>query len=119
MLEVAPGPGYLAIEMARLARFRVTGLDISRTMSSRPGGLAVIQDLCREAPAADIDREVRRQGLGVLNGFVTRRILAGLRNRAYSTARFERLVAGSRFHGCAIEVDGIGLEVRLEKPASS
>ncbi len=31
VLEVAPGPGYLAIEMARLGKFEVTGLDISRT----------------------------------------------------------------------------------------
>ncbi len=31
VLEVAPGPGYLAIEIARLGRQRVTGLDISRT----------------------------------------------------------------------------------------
>jgi len=31
VLEVAPGPGYLAIELARLGRFHVTGLDISRT----------------------------------------------------------------------------------------
>jgi ubiquinone/menaquinone biosynthesis C-methylase UbiE len=31
ILEVAPGPGYLAIELARLGRFHVTGLDISRT----------------------------------------------------------------------------------------
>ena len=31
LLEVAPGPGFLAIELARDARFRVTGLDISRT----------------------------------------------------------------------------------------
>jgi ubiquinone/menaquinone biosynthesis C-methylase UbiE len=31
VLEVAPGPGYLAIEMARLGKFQVTGLDISRT----------------------------------------------------------------------------------------
>lgn len=31
ILEVAPRPGYLAIEMARLGQFRVTGLDISRT----------------------------------------------------------------------------------------
>src|ERR1700736_1506274 len=31
VLEVAPGPGYLAIEMARLGRFDITGLDISRT----------------------------------------------------------------------------------------
>jgi ubiquinone/menaquinone biosynthesis C-methylase UbiE len=32
VLEVAPGPGYHAIEIARLGRFQVTGLDISRTM---------------------------------------------------------------------------------------
>jgi ubiquinone/menaquinone biosynthesis C-methylase UbiE len=31
VLEVAPGPGYFAIEVARLGRFRVTGLDISRS----------------------------------------------------------------------------------------
>src|ERR1700758_317412 len=32
MLEVAPGPGYLAIEMAKAGAYRVTGLDVSRTM---------------------------------------------------------------------------------------
>ena len=32
VLEVAPGPGYLAIEIAQLGKYRVTGLDISRTM---------------------------------------------------------------------------------------
>ncbi|HLH68912.1 MAG TPA: methyltransferase domain-containing protein [Candidatus Dormibacteraeota bacterium] len=31
VLEVAPGPGYLAIEVARSGRFHVTGLDISRS----------------------------------------------------------------------------------------
>jgi ubiquinone/menaquinone biosynthesis C-methylase UbiE len=31
VLEVAPGPGFLAIELARDSRIRVTGLDISRT----------------------------------------------------------------------------------------
>jgi ubiquinone/menaquinone biosynthesis C-methylase UbiE len=31
VLEVAPGPGYLAIEMARLGGIRVSGVDISRT----------------------------------------------------------------------------------------
>jgi len=29
VLEVAPGPGYLAIELARLGRYQVVGLDIS------------------------------------------------------------------------------------------
>src|SRR5262245_46391004 len=31
VLEVAPGPGYLAIELAKLGPYRVTGLDISRS----------------------------------------------------------------------------------------
>jgi ubiquinone/menaquinone biosynthesis C-methylase UbiE len=31
VLEVAPGPGFLSIEIARLGKYRVTGLDISRT----------------------------------------------------------------------------------------
>ena len=31
VLDVAPGPGYLAIEMARPGRVRVTGVDISRS----------------------------------------------------------------------------------------
>jgi ubiquinone/menaquinone biosynthesis C-methylase UbiE len=31
VLEVAPGPGFLAIEMARDSRIHVTGLDISKT----------------------------------------------------------------------------------------
>jgi ubiquinone/menaquinone biosynthesis C-methylase UbiE len=32
VLEVAPGPGYFAIELAKLGAYRVTGLDISRTL---------------------------------------------------------------------------------------
>lgn len=31
VLEVAPGPGYFAVELARLGRFRIVGLDISRS----------------------------------------------------------------------------------------
>src|SRR5574341_776718 len=31
VLDVAPGPGYLAIELAKLGRYDVTGLDISAT----------------------------------------------------------------------------------------
>src|ERR1700736_4208925 len=29
VLEIAPGPGYLAVELAKLGPFRVTGVDIS------------------------------------------------------------------------------------------
>jgi ubiquinone/menaquinone biosynthesis C-methylase UbiE len=31
VLEVAPGPGYLAIELARLGTYRIVGLDISKS----------------------------------------------------------------------------------------
>jgi ubiquinone/menaquinone biosynthesis C-methylase UbiE len=31
VLEVAPGPGYFSIELARLGAFQITGLDLSRT----------------------------------------------------------------------------------------
>lgn len=31
VLEVAPGPGYFSIELAKAGAFRITGLDISRT----------------------------------------------------------------------------------------
>jgi ubiquinone/menaquinone biosynthesis C-methylase UbiE len=175
VLEIAPGPGYFAIEVARLGRFQVTGLDISRTMVEiarenatagavavefrhgdatatpfadgsfdlivcqaafknfrrpvsaldemhrvlRPGAFAVIQDLRKEATTAEIDEEVRRQGIGAVNGFITRRVLAGLRNRAYSTAQFERLVAESKFESCTVHADGIGIELRLPKGAAT
>lgn len=47
VLEIAPGPGYLAIEIARRTRGRVTGLDISHTFvalareNARKAGLAI------------------------------------------------------------------------------
>ena len=31
VLEVAPGPGYLSVALAKLGRFKITGLDISQT----------------------------------------------------------------------------------------
>lgn len=31
VLEVAPGPGYLAIELAKLGKSKITGLDVSET----------------------------------------------------------------------------------------
>jgi ubiquinone/menaquinone biosynthesis C-methylase UbiE len=170
VLEVAPGPGYLAIEIARLG-YRVTGLDISRTMVEiaganaasagvridfrhgdvsatpfadesfdlvvcqaafknfrhplsalneiwrllRPAGHAVIEDMRKETTHDEIAAEVRGQGLTGINGFVTRTVLEGLRNRAYSVERFQQLVAESRFGSCEIKTAGIGLEVSLTK----
>ena len=171
VLEVAPGPGYLAIEMARSGRFHVTGLDISHTFVEiagrnaqeegvsvdfrrgdvagmpfadgsfdliacqaafknftlplkalaemhrvlRVGGIAVIQDMCRDASHADIEDEVKRMEVGRVSAFTTMATLEMLKRRAYSTAQFERLVSDSPFHTCQIAADGIGIEVRLHK----
>lgn len=176
VLEVSPGPGYQAVEMASAAAVRVTGLDISRTMVKiaaetarragvdvefrqgdvaampfaalsfdlivcqaafknfrqpraalnemhrvlRPGGTAVIQDMNREAPGADIAREVRGMRLSRVNSFMTRLTLSTmLRRRAYSAARFERLVAHTAFGSCETHTSGMTLEVRLTKPAAA
>ncbi|GAA5181357.1 class I SAM-dependent methyltransferase [Rugosimonospora acidiphila] len=40
VLEVAPGPGYLTVELARSGRYRVTGLDIGRTFVRMAGEYA-------------------------------------------------------------------------------
>ena len=43
ILEVAPGPGYLAIELARLDKYQVVGLDISKSF------VQIAQTKAREA----------------------------------------------------------------------
>ena len=172
VLEIAPGPGYFAVEIARFGRFEVTGLDVSHTFVEiarenavragvkadfhqgdvaaipfaadsfdlivcqaafknftapakalnemhrvlRPGGMAVIQDLSRNASWADIGQEVRAMELSTLNALTTRLILGTvLRRRAYSPEQFRALVATTAFRECEILCNGIGLEVRLKK----
>lgn len=85
----------------------------------RSGGTAVIQDMRRDASGADIDQEVRRMGLSRLNAFMTKRALTMLRRRAYSPAQFERLAADSAFRTCDLELEGIGMDVRLTKPGTA
>jgi ubiquinone/menaquinone biosynthesis C-methylase UbiE len=174
VLEVAPGPGYLAVELARLG-FHVTALDISRSFVEiarrnaqqaavsvdvrhgdaagmpfaagsfdlvvcqaafknftqpvsaldemhrvlRTGGTAVIQDLRRDAADADIDREVDRMGLSRLSALATRSTLRMLRRRASTPAQFEHLAAQSAFRTCDIQLQGIGIEIRLPKTVAS
>jgi ubiquinone/menaquinone biosynthesis C-methylase UbiE len=51
VLEIAPGPGYLAIELAKLGRFHLTGIDYSHTFV----------DICRaNAKAAGVAAEFRQ-----------------------------------------------------------
>src|SRR5919109_1455846 len=126
VLEIAPGPGYFCIELAKLGNFQITGLDISKSFVEiarknaaeagvridfregnasampfkdnmfdftfcqaafknfsepvkaiaemyrvlRPGGISVISDLRRGAPADEIEREIKGMGLGRINQMI-------------------------------------------------
>jgi ubiquinone/menaquinone biosynthesis C-methylase UbiE len=51
VLEIAPGPGYFCIELARLGHYQITGLDISQSFI----------EICRKnAEAAGIQAEFRQ-----------------------------------------------------------
>ena len=55
VLEVAPGPGYLAIELAKLGRYRITGVDISRSfvrMATEHAAQAAVNAEFRQGDAA-------------------------------------------------------------------
>jgi ubiquinone/menaquinone biosynthesis C-methylase UbiE len=170
ILEVAPGPGYFAVELARRG-FDVTGLDISHSFVEiasgyarregvtvdfrqgdiaalpfpdgsfdaivcqaafknfrepvkalnemrrvlRTGGVAVIQDMSRDATTADIKAEVSGMGLSRRDALFTSLALRALRRRAFSVERFRKLAAASLFTTCTLSADGIGLEVRLTR----
>lgn len=171
VLEIAPGPGYFALEMARRGA-HVTGFDISRTMVEiatshakesglqvdfqhgdatklpfadasfdlvvcqaafknflhpvqvldemhrvlKPGGVAVIDDMRHEATLGDIRAEVRSMEVGMIPSLFTGVALWALRRRAKSVSEFFRLAEASAFGQCSIRTEGIGLEVRLQKP---
>lgn len=60
VLEVAPGPGYFAVELAKLGPYRVTGLDISHTFVEigRQNAMEAGVDVCfRQGDAANMPFE--------------------------------------------------------------
>jgi hypothetical protein len=81
----------------------------------RVGGTAVIQDMSHEASDAAIREEVRGMQLGRVSSLMTRSTLKSLRRRAYTREAMETLAAASRFGGCEITSQGIGMEVRVTK----
>jgi ubiquinone/menaquinone biosynthesis C-methylase UbiE len=60
VLEVAPGPGYFAIELAKLGDYRVAGLDISKTfveIANRNAKEANVEVDFRQGNASDMPFE--------------------------------------------------------------
>ena len=172
VLEIAPGPGYFSIELARLGKYEIMGLDISKSFVEiahknaaqdglkidfregnasampfkdntfdftfcqaafknfsepvkaiaemyrvlRPDGISVIADLRRDAPAQEIEREIKGMGLGRINEMVVRWTFRNmLLKSAYSVEEMRSMVAQTPFGGCKIDVDGVGFQVWLEK----
>jgi ubiquinone/menaquinone biosynthesis C-methylase UbiE len=82
----------------------------------RPGGVSVISDLRRDAPASEVEREIRGMGLGPVNSFLVRWTFEHmLLKSAYSVEQMRSMVAQTPFGGCRIEVSGVGFEIWLEK----
>ena len=172
VLEIAPGPGYFCIELAKLGNYQITGLDISKSFVEiarknaakaglkidfregnasampfedktfdftfcqaafknfsepvkaiaemyrvlRPGGLSVIADLRRDAPAEEIDREVKDMGLGRVNQFLVRWTFNQmLLKSAYSVDEMEKMDSQTPFGKCKITSNGVGFQVVLGK----
>ena len=172
VLEVAPGPGYFCIELAKLGNYQITGLDISKSFVEiarknaaeaglkidfregnasampfedntfdftfcqaafknfsepvkaitemhrvlRPGGISVIADLRRDAPAEEIEREVKGMGLGRINETLVKWAFDQmLLKSAYSVDEMKTMVAPTPFGKCKIDVGGVGFQVWLEK----
>jgi ubiquinone/menaquinone biosynthesis C-methylase UbiE len=172
VLEVAPGPGFLAVELARSGKVRVTGLDISKTFVEiartnakeagvtvdfnqgnasqmpfadssfdlivcraafknfsqpiealremhrvlRPGGTSLIIDLRRDVPMTEVNQQIRRWGLGLLNRwFISLTFRFMLLKRAYTMREFEELLRGIGFSKAEVRPEAIGMEVWLEK----
>lgn len=171
VLEVAPGPGYLAVELAKRGNFRISAVDYSHTFIAicrenakaagadidfrqgdaallpfpdsqfdflicraafknfgnplgaisemhrvlRPGGTALIEDMRKDAANAEIAREVSGMKMGWLMALTTRRILRGLRKRAYTREDFLRLIAQTPFVTGDIQSAGIGFAITLRR----
>jgi hypothetical protein len=82
----------------------------------RPGGLSVIADLRRDAPAEEIEREVKGMRLGPINEFMVRWTFhAMLLKSAYSVEEMRSMVAQTPFGQGKIDVDGVGFQVWLKK----
>jgi ubiquinone/menaquinone biosynthesis C-methylase UbiE len=92
ILEVAPGPGYLSIVLARGGRYRVSGLDISRTF-------------------VEIERKNAREA-GVQVDFH----LGSASQMPFGDEQFERVVCQAAFKNFTRPVDALNEMRRVLRP---
>jgi len=92
VLEVAPGPGYFAIELAKLGPYSITGLDISRTF---------VEMARRRAAEAGVQVEFRQGNASAL---------------PFDNDRFDFLLCRAAFKNFAQPVDALREMRRVLKP---
>ena len=92
ILEVAPGPGRLSIRLAQLGRYRVTGLDISRTF---------VEIEQKNAAAAGVTVDFR---------------LGSASQMPFGDAEFDRIVCQAAFKNFSRPVDALNEMQRVLKP---
>lgn len=100
VLEVAPGPGYFAIELAKLGHYSITGLDISATfvrMASMNATREGVQVDFRRGNAADMPFE------SAAFDFVACR--AALQNFSEPVKALQEMRRVLKPNGTALEVD--------------
>jgi len=172
VLEVAPGPGYFCIELAKRGQYEITGLDISHSMVAiatknaaaagvparflqgsasdmpfpaktfdfllcraafknfakpfqalqemsrvlKPGGIAVIIDLNRNASPQEISRGIDAMGLSWFNRQFTKLVFrTALLKSAYTKEEFQELLWEASFSHYEIHENYMGFEIWLTK----
>lgn len=168
LLEVASGPGYLSIELAKLGKYKITGMDISKDFVAiaarnakeagvdvdflqgnasripfhentvnfiicvlsfknfkeplkclnefyrvlKPGGMALIMDLNRNASMHAMKTFVKSFGLRGLNASI-----AGIiqRHGAYTRKEFETFISRTEFKENNIRDSSMGFSIYLTK----
>ncbi len=100
VLEVAPGPGYFCIELAKLGDFEITGLDISKTfveIARKNAAAAGVQVDFRQGNAADMPFEA--------NSFDFLICQAAFKNFSQPVRAIEEMYRVLRPNGMALIID--------------
>ncbi len=175
VLEVAPGPGFLAVALAKLG-CEVTGVDISESFVRmateyarkegvrvslihgsasdlplsantfdlvvcraafknfseplrainemrrvlKPGGMALIIDLCKDSSWKEIVAYVDGLRLSRMSAFMTKFTFKHmLLKRAYTEESMKALAGRSEFGSCEIKRNAVGMEVRFRRPVAA
>jgi ubiquinone/menaquinone biosynthesis C-methylase UbiE len=168
VLEIAPGAGYLSIELSKLGKYKITGIDISQDLIEicnknateagvqidfqqgnvsnmpfqsnmfdfiicvlafknfkepikaleemyrvlKPGGMALIMDLNREASLKATKKVAENMGLQGITAYIAGAIQ---RSGSYSRSEFEYFISQTKFKDFEIRKSGMGYSIYMKK----